>query len=163
MPWHAVRIPHWAQGLDGTLINQQKIMAHLKAYHDFLAHSLSPPPAALHCLRALCADPQNVVYVISGRTSQVIIPATVMAVCPLPIANAPHHFACSQDMESCLGSISGLGLAAENGYLQRPPHATTWSVDECEKRRAGDDLSWRELAQPVLAWYTSRTNGAFVR
>jgi len=66
-------------------------------------------------------------------------------------------------MESCLGSISGLGLAAENGYLQRPPHATTWSVDECEKRRAGDDLSWREIAQPVLAWYTSRTNGAFVR
>ena len=88
-------------GLDGTLIQQQKVMAHLKNYHDFLSHSLSPPPAALHCLRALCADPQNVVYVISGRTSQ--------------------------DMEACIGGIVGLAswagrvssLAAASGYQDK--------------------------------------------
>ena len=46
-------------GLDGTLIQQHKVMAHLKNYHDFTGKSLSPPPAALHCLRALCSDSQN--------------------------------------------------------------------------------------------------------
>jgi len=127
-------------GLDGTLIQQHKVMAHLKNYHDFTGKSLSPPPAALHCLRALCSDPQNAVYVISGRTSQ--------------------------DMEACLGNIAGLGLAAENGYLQRPPrcHANEppWYVNE-RSQGASDEVSWRELAQPVLARYTSRTNGSYMR
>jgi hypothetical protein len=54
-------------GLDGTLIQQEKVIAHLKNFHDFQGHSMSPPPAALHCLRALTADPLNVVYVISAR------------------------------------------------------------------------------------------------
>ena len=127
-------------GLDGTLIQQHKVMAHLKNYHDFTGKSLSPPPAALHCLRALCSDPQNTVYVISGRTSQ--------------------------DMEACLGGIAGLGLAAENGYLQRSPRRhidePSWSVNE-RSQGASDELSWRELAQPVVARYTSRTNGSYMR
>ena len=79
-------------GLDGTLIQQEMVIAHLKNFHDFHGLSLSPPPAALHCLRALAADPANVVWVISGRTQR--------------------------DMESCLGAISGLGLAAELGFVQ---------------------------------------------
>ena len=81
-------------GLDGTLIQQHKVMAHLKNYHDFTGKSLSPPPAALHCLRALCSDPQNAVYVISGRTSQ--------------------------DMEACLGGIAGQHsfLVSEQGSVQ---------------------------------------------
>ena len=127
-------------GLDGTLIQQHKVMAHLKNYHDFTGKSLSPPPVALHCLRVLCSDPQNTVYVISGRTSQ--------------------------DMEACLGGIAGLGLAAENGYLQRSPRRNTdepsWSVNE-RSQGASDELSWRELAQPVVARYTSRTNGSYMR
>lgn len=54
-------------GLDGTLIQQEKVLAHLKNFHDFQGHSLQPPAAALQGLAALAADPANVVYIISGR------------------------------------------------------------------------------------------------
>ena len=80
-------------GLDGTLIQQEQVITHLKNFHDFQGHSLQPPAAALQCLAQLAADPANVVYVISGRT-----PA---------------------DMQAILGQVPRLGLAAELGYVQR--------------------------------------------
>jgi len=79
-------------GLDGTLIQQEKVLAHLKNFHDFQGHSLQPPAAALQGLAALAADPANVVYIISGRA-----PA---------------------DMQATLGQVPSLGLAAELGYVQ---------------------------------------------
>ena len=133
-------------GLDGTLIQQEMVIAHLKNFHDFHGLSLSPPPAALHCLRALAADPANVVWVISGRTQR--------------------------DMESCLGAISGLGLAAELGFVQSAGEesggaspggsgaARGWVQHNAAAAAASD---WRELASTVLQWYTTRTNGSYIR
>ena len=67
--------------ITGTLIQQEKVILHHKNFQDFQGHSVPPPPAAQHCLRALAADPLNTVYVISGRSAA--------------------------DMEACLGDIDG--------------------------------------------------------
>jgi trehalose 6-phosphate synthase/phosphatase len=121
-------------GLDGTLIQQEKVIAHLKNFQDFQGHTLAPPPASLHCLRALCADPLNVVFVISGRSAA--------------------------DMEACLGNVDGLGLAAELGFVQRRPGDSQWTQ---QRQLTAAQANWHELAKPVLDRFTTRTNGAYLR
>jgi len=125
-------------GLDGTLIQNEKVIAYLKNFQDFEGHALSPPPAALHCLRSLAADPLNTIHVISSRGAA--------------------------DMETCLGSIDGLGLAAELGFLQSAPSAATgegrrsWMRRDLTEAQSG----WRDVIKPVLELYTVRTNGAYI-
>ncbi|KAL1519753.1 hypothetical protein AB1Y20_023261 [Prymnesium parvum] len=126
-------------GFDGTIIQQDKVNQHLKNFQDFSGHSLSPPAAVLICLETLCADPRNVVCVISGRGRV--------------------------DMEATLGGIKGLGLAAELGFLQRKPGMKRSADDDTQWHRTAiiNDSPWRELASPVLLWYTMRTNGSYVK
>ena len=162
-------------GLDGTLIKQEQVIAHLKNFHDFQGHSLQPPAAALHCLAALAADPANVVYVISGRA-----PA---------------------DMQATLGQVRGLGLAAELGYVHLPsaslpsmaagaPHAaappsgtllhgapSSQSLAVEPDEPAPDSRqwttllhalplaapNWRSVASDLIREYTTRTNGSYQR
>jgi trehalose 6-phosphate synthase/phosphatase len=107
-------------GLDGTLIQQEKVLDHLKLFHDFIGRSLAPPPAALHCLQALAADPANSVHVISGRGEQ--------------------------DLESCLGSVRGLGLAAELGFCVLRPHGDVWAKRELTMAQE----RWKEAARPIF-------------
>jgi len=129
-------------GFDGTLVQQDKVIQHLKNFQDFSGHSLSPPAAVLHCLERLASDPANTVCVISGRGQA--------------------------DMEATLGGIPNLGLGAEMGFLQRPPGkkggAPPADAETLWRRTAvANDAPWRELAGPVLLWYTMRTNGAYVK
>lgn len=107
-------------GLDGTLIQQEKVLDHLKLFHDFIGRSLAPPPAALHCLQALASDPANSVHVISGRGAR--------------------------DLEACLGSVRGLGLAAELGFCVLRPHGDVWAKRELTPTQE----RWKDAARPIF-------------
>lgn len=119
-------------GLDGTLIQQEKVMHHRKMFHDFSDHSLPPPPAALHCLAALASDPCNQVYVISGRSAS--------------------------DLEACLGNVDGLGLGAELGFMQMRPRSGKWLKRELSPAQE----RWKDTARPIFERFTLRTNGVYM-
>jgi trehalose 6-phosphate synthase/phosphatase len=60
-----------------------------------------PSEATLEALEKLCADPKNLVYIISGRDGDFLI----------------QH----------LGHINGLGMSAEHGGFMRAPGETKWT------------------------------------
>jgi len=60
-----------------------------------------PSGAALEALERLCADPKNLVYIISGRDSDFL--------------------------EQHLGHINGLGMSAEHGGFMRAPGEKKWT------------------------------------
>lgn len=60
-----------------------------------------PSEATLEALERLCADPKNLVYIISGRDGDFLI----------------QH----------LGHIKGLGMSAEHGGFIRAPGETKWT------------------------------------
>jgi len=141
-------------GLDGTLIQQEHVINHLKNFHDFQGHSLPPPAAALHCLAALAADPANVIYVISGRTAE--------------------------DMQATLGQVPGLGLAAELGFTATALPFELNSTPSLSSGADGDDVAdrrwvsllhalppaapdWRARATQLVQDHVVRTNGAYQR
>ena len=61
-------------------------------------------------------------------------------------------------MEACLGDVDGLGLAAELGFVRRPPGHSQWAQRELTAAQA----NWRDLAKPILDRFTTRTNGAYL-
>ena len=119
-------------GLDGTLIQQEHVIAHLKLFHDFQGHSLQPPAAALHCLATLAADPANVVYVVSGRDAA--------------------------DMQATLSRVPCLGLGAELGYVQLPPRPAAAAGGRRRRRRRGGGPS-PYAHRPPHAHHTHRRGG----
>ena len=60
-----------------------------------------PSEATIEALEQLCADPKNLVYIISGRDGGFL--------------------------EQHLGHIKGLGMSAEHGGFMRPPGETKWT------------------------------------
>jgi hypothetical protein len=60
-----------------------------------------PSAATIEALERLCADPKNLVYIISGRDGDFL--------------------------EQNLGHIKGLGMSAEHGGFMRPPGETKWT------------------------------------
>ncbi|KAG2527431.1 hypothetical protein JM18_003850 [Phytophthora kernoviae] len=115
----------------------------------------------LASLTILCADPRNTVFVLSGKERL--------------------------DLEKTLGSVRGLGLAAEHGYLykwgtgantnagsttdSRAPassssssNSLTSEVEEgvwlCTKDNFDD--SWKDVTHAVMDIYTQRTHGTYV-
>lgn len=60
-----------------------------------------PSEPTLEALERLCADPKNLVYIISGRDGDFLT----------------QH----------LGNIKGLGMSAEHGGFMRPPGETKWT------------------------------------
>lgn len=75
---------------DGTLTPIVKIPA-----------NALPSRKLLDALRTLCADPNNVIYVISGRDYEFL--------------------------DQTLGQIPNIGLSAEHGCFIRPPGAEEWT------------------------------------
>ena len=61
----------------------------------------TPAEATLEALERLCADPKNLVYIISGRDGDFLT----------------QH----------LGHIKGLGMSAEHGGFMRAPGETKWT------------------------------------
>ncbi|KAI9908867.1 hypothetical protein PsorP6_014744 [Peronosclerospora sorghi] len=113
-------------------------------------------PDLLASLTLLCADPRNTVFVLSGKDRL--------------------------DLEKTLGSVRGLGLAAEHGYLYKwgtGTNATTNNragplsgslnsigseVEEgvwlCTKDNFDD--SWKDVTHAVMDIYTQRTHGTYI-
>ncbi|CAK4086637.1 unnamed protein product [Aphanomyces euteiches] len=129
----------------GTLIQRENMPMYMKK--DFTAVSGKvPSPGMLKALDALCADPRNAVFVISG-VSQV-------------------------NLKQVLGHIPSLGLAGHDGALFSWAKAIKFgTTNEGENRSSWFhhrllEFDWnpiRELVDPILVAYCSRTNGSVIR
>ncbi|ETV90852.1 trehalose-phosphatase [Aphanomyces invadans] len=143
----------------GTLIARENMPMYMKK--DFTAVSGKiPTPRMLQALQTLCADPRNSVFVVSG-VSQV---------------NLTH----------VLGHIPSLGIAAHNGALFSWAKSIRFGTpNEDVQGNEGDpapeddtsttrawyhhrlvEYDWspvRELVDPILRTYCSRTNGSVIR
>jgi trehalose 6-phosphate synthase/phosphatase len=108
---------------DGTLSNIAKTPA-----------AAAPTPAVLDTLRALCQDPINRVYVVSGRDQATL--------------------------EAWLGEIPGLGLSAEHGCFMKEPHSNLWAdlTEELDLRGG----AWKADVVDIFAYFTERTQGSFI-
>lgn len=97
-----------------------------------------PPQELLSALRLLCSDPRNTVFVLSGKDRA--------------------------DLEKLLGSVRGLGLAAEHGYLYKWGDLKGANDGEdvwlCTKDNFDD--SWKDVTHSVMDIYTQRTHGTYV-
>ncbi|RQM09724.1 hypothetical protein DD237_006997 [Peronospora effusa] len=124
----------------------------------FLSKAETPKASSdlLASLTLLCADPRNTVFVLSGKERL--------------------------DLEKTLGSVRGLGLAAEHGYLYKwgigmntsssltPPSAKNSlnsmgtegeeGVWLCTKDNFDD--SWKDVTHAVMDIYTQRTHGTYI-
>ncbi|TMW59464.1 hypothetical protein Poli38472_004533 [Pythium oligandrum] len=94
-------------------------------------------PELISALSLLCADPRNTVFVLSGRERS--------------------------DLEKTLGSVKGLGLAAEHGYLYKWGDNRSGDGEDvwlCTKDNFDD--SWKDITHSVMDTYTQRTHGTYV-
>lgn len=97
----------------------------------------SASPELLAMLTQLCADPRNTVFVLSGKERS--------------------------DLEKTLGSVRGLGLAAEHGYLYKWGSKQNSEEDDmwlCTKENFDD--SWKDVTHAVMDIYTQRTHGTYI-
>lgn len=84
-------------------------------------------------LAKLCSDKRNTVFVLSGRDKG--------------------------ELETLLGDVKGLGLAAEHGYYYRWGDKQT-DMWLCTKENFDD--SWKDLTHSVMDIYTQRTHGTYI-
>jgi trehalose 6-phosphate synthase/phosphatase len=122
---------------NGTIVMKEPPGKYLK--REILGSSGNkPPPAVIEALEQLVNDPRNIVYVVSGDSSENVL--------------------------SALGHIPRLGLAVSNGGRYAPPV----SAEYPQRRWLTFDLGvdWdavKRVALPILSKYTARTNGSFVK
>ncbi|KAG2222453.1 hypothetical protein INT45_013366, partial [Circinella minor] len=92
-----------------------------------------PTRALLRYLQALCNDPDNVVWVVSGRDQATL--------------------------ESWIGSsVQGIGLSAEHGsFMKLPEQSSSW-VDML----ATADMSWKSTSLKIFESFTAQTPGTVV-
>ncbi|CAN0161897.1 unnamed protein product, partial [Ectocarpus sp. 4 AP-2014] len=139
----------------GTICTTPKRSIAYYAHANKLKNVAKPPESLIQLLTALCADPRNLVFVISGREKE--------------------------ELEKTLGDIKNLGLAAEHGLHFRFPgelkmsggHLDTGVSTDTErdpsfvKRKwetlvALRDQSWKQLTRTIMNLYAQRTNGTYV-
>lgn len=114
------------------LMGAQKLLLCLD-YDGTLVRLVSRPEAAvstpqvLGILAKLAENPNNVVYVVSGRDRVFL--------------------------EKQLGSVPGLGLSAEHGLFIRRPSESSWSTASSTT----EDLSWMQSAREVMQFFSRRT------
>ncbi|KAI7839449.1 hypothetical protein COHA_006850 [Chlorella ohadii] len=113
---------------DGTLVAQNSISA-------------KPSPEVMTMLSALCADPRNIVYIISGRGRT--------------------------ELDAWFGSVENLGIAAEHGWFWRPNARSEWQVQDPEVKFGWKDIvepilqlytestdgSFIEAKESALVWH----------
>jgi len=122
---------------NGTLVIKEPPGKYLK--REILGTSgFKPPALVIKALADLCADPRNLVFVVSGDSQE--------------------------NVEKAIGNIPGLYLAASNGAC----FALPLQPGETNRKWHCFDLgvNWKEVkdvALPLLSKYTARTNGSFVK
>jgi len=94
-----------------------------------------PDKQTLQIISRLASNPQNLVYVISGRDRL--------------------------SLEGCFGHLP-IGLACEHGYFFRNIPKSTGEQSDWEEHSSEIDTSWRAVVLPILDEYTERTPGSFV-
>lgn len=90
-----------------------------------------PPPGLIEALEALCADPKNIVYIISGRDGAFL--------------------------QEHLGEIKHLGMSAEHGCFLREPGMEEW-IDLTEDIDMSwmDDVEEIFKCRSRLCFYSTR-------
>ncbi|KAL7552438.1 hypothetical protein ACHAWF_015709, partial [Thalassiosira exigua] len=122
---------------NGTIVLKEGVDSFLK--RDSIGSAGDAPPQAVcSSLEKLCADPLNTVFVVSGDNLE--------------------------NVDSAIGNIPGLGLAASNGSCFSPPLrngdlARTWLALDL----GVDWGSVKRVALPIMAKFTARTNGSFIK
>ncbi|DAZ96599.1 TPA: hypothetical protein N0F65_000165 [Lagenidium giganteum] len=118
-----------------------KYLADQSAKEGTVVPKVETPPAPAELISALtklCADPRNTVFVLSGKDRA--------------------------DLEKLLGSVRGLGLAAEHGYLYKWGDLKIGGENDavwlCTKDNFDD--SWKDITHSVMDIYTQRTHGTYV-
>ena len=109
-------------GLDGTLIQHEQVVEHLRMFHDFQGYSAQPSAETMSALAALASDPANVIYVISGRAAS--------------------------DMQATLGKVPGLGLAAELGYTHLPHNSSQLAAMEGDEGEPSSSSTSQQYPPP---------------
>lgn len=122
---------------NGTIIVKEPPGKYLK--REILGTSGNkPPPAVLEALSTLSQDPRNLLFVVSGDSSENIMNA--------------------------LGPLSGIGLGVSNGAQFSPPMKANQSQRDWFTFDLGVDWdAVKKQALPVLSKYTARSNGSFVK
>ncbi|GMH43259.1 hypothetical protein BSKO_11181 [Bryopsis sp. KO-2023] len=96
--------------------------------------SLNPAPSkkVLTVLQALCSDPKNMVYIISGRSRK--------------------------ELGKWFSEVENLGLSAEHGFFYRRADSKEWeakaSLEDCE--------NWKSLVEPIFQTYMDATDGSYM-
>lgn len=124
---------------NGTIVMKEPPGKYLK--REMLGTSGNKPPKeSIDALIKLCEDPRNVVYVVSGDTER--------------------------NIENAIGHIDGLGLASGNGgslshpvYRIDPNTPRIWDTSDL----GVDFNAVKQVTLPILAKYTARSNGSFVK
>jgi len=123
--------------LNGTIIFKEPAGKYLK--RDVLGSSgMIVESEVSEALNKLCADPNNIVFVVSGDSQE--------------------------NVEKAIGHIPGLGIAASNGACFAPP----LKFGETSRKWKFFDLGvdWnavKTIVMPILAKYTARSNGSFIK
>ena len=122
---------------NGTIVLKEPPGKYLK--REILGTSGNkPPPAVLDALTSLTKDPKNLIYVVSGDSSENVLTA--------------------------LGNFPGLGLAVSNGARFSPPVPPGSTSREWFTFDLGVDWdAVKRAALPILSKYTARSNGSFVK
>ena len=123
--------------LNGTIIIKEPPGKYLK--REILGSSgFDVNPEVNKALTMLCADPLNTVFVVSGDSQENVIKA--------------------------VGDIPGVGIAASNGACFAP--ALKPGETERDWKHFDLGVDWgavKRIALPILAKFTARSNGSFVK
>ncbi|KAI9477987.1 MAG: glycosyltransferase family 20-domain-containing protein [Benjaminiella poitrasii] len=98
--------------------------------------SRAPTPEMLMALQRLCNDPQNEVWVISGRDEATL--------------------------DKWLGQVKGLGLSAEHGCFVKYPSTASGTHSRWINLMEHFDMSWKHDVIEIFTYYAERTTGSFI-
>ena len=128
----------------GTLVAENDKVDKLQAYAVSQGHaSRSGPTKGLKdLLSSLCADPKNVVFVVSGKMLF--------------------------SVQSFFGDVDGLGLGAEHGFYYKWPHPHELEDDDAQAKTRWQTIheigsqDWKKAAQVLMDIYVQRTHGTYI-
>jgi len=121
---------------NGTIVMKEPTGKYLK--RSMLGTSEAKPPSeTIDALIKLCADERNIIYVVSGDTEH--------------------------NIENAIGHIKGLGLASGNGGSLSHPTSESGKRKWIMTNLGVDWDAIKKVTLPILAKYTARANGSFVK